>query len=942
MRRLFVLFIVMSLLPLPAAPATNAGVDTPKAFIELLTVMRRKELADAAVIYGITVTDRDTEQDLRSKILKHVFGDDARITTATNMLEERPRARRYLEGGSVILKRADRVERSVVTAGGTEEEIIRIVGSVVLNIFEYTLSAGTIIYSPTSDEVFGYDGVTIDNGGQRVTGEWFSFNRVSKVGMLYQGASYIPDRSLTIVGKVIKFTEGRFFADDGYVTTSTLSPPTYFFRVHRTYLWEQKKIMALNMSYHVGAQPFFYFPIFVQNYWGTGILSSFGASLREGLFVQNSKVIPVFGIPNAFRLDLYQKLGVFIGDEVQLTGDWGSARVNIMGAFSRKAMTFYPQSLLFGEDRIVNYFPQSSAVDIPWSLRYKATGNATVYLSKKSPEETFITLTASEMSDLYFRYDYESKKPVTALSELFRPLSARLLSEPIYRDVSVIEAGSTIAGSFVNRGSAHTFTLGADFTRAAVKNLSAKDSINNDDYRLKPQSILFPAIAFTYGGVIDPATNNAPAADIGYSFTVGYSHQVQYATNAGIAFVNNPTLNLELEKILTERDTISGAASMSRSFKAAPLSYTPRIGVTYNNQGTKNPSVNDLVLDKRSSYLLLNTSHAAEVSLPRSLFSNMSRFFEPTLSASATYVLDYKVGAYEANEGYGGFYNHRIEGALSAGFNGYGFLFVPDLNLSLNANIGSGYDLRIPYDYARGTYSQLLFTRDRISITQLSYGASLTHPLATLSYAGGYNILAGTITSDLYTLSANIPIPVRELFTLISPYFAPYPGDQRVIELVLNGALTYNRVTMIASSFVGRITFRIVIPSFFTFTASAASANQSIYAYVPDYYAFAVSRGVDTSNIFVDLGNAFSFDVNRRRLSNFKLQSVDLALTHEADGWEYGINFSARPLPLPISGSVKGIYWDKSIGFSIALKAYPSIGIKENVPLNSTVSSTVR
>ncbi|MEK6797135.1 MAG: hypothetical protein AABZ39_20340, partial [Spirochaetota bacterium] len=686
MRRLLVILIMALPLPLFTAPATNIpAVDAPKAFIELLTVMRRKELSEAAMLYGITVTERDSENEMRTKILKHVFGDDARMTAAGNALEERPRSRRYLEGGSVLLKKADRVERSVAKAGGAEEEIIRIVGSVELSVFEYTLTAGTIVYSATSDEVFGYDGVTIDNGAQRVTGEWFSFNRKTKIGMLYQGESYLPDRSLTIVGKVIKFTEGRFFADEGYVTTSMLSPPTYFFRVYRTYLWEQKKIMALNMSYQVGAQPFFYFPIFVQNYWGTGILSSFGSSLREGLYVQNSKVIPLLGIPNSFRLDLYQKLGIFAGDDVVLSGDWGTVHLNLMGAFSRKAAIFQPQSDLLGDARIVNYFSPSSEVDIPWALRYKAAADATFYLSRKSPEETYISFTGAEMSDLYFRYDYESKKPYSSLSELFRPLEQRLLKEPIYRDVYAIEGSSTLAGSFVNRGSAHLFSLGANYTRTAVKNLSAKDSVNNDDYRLKPQSILFPAIAFSYGGVIDPMTNEMPAANISYSFAVGYRHHTQFADIAGIAFVNNPSLDLVLNKILVERDYIDGGASVSRAFTTPFFSYTPNIGVSYNNQGTKNPTIDDLVSDKRSSFMTLNTSHAFSIFLPKSLVSNVARYFEPTLSASVAYAIDYKVGAYEANEGYGGFRNHRVDGSAAAGFSGYGLFFVPDLNLNVNA-----------------------------------------------------------------------------------------------------------------------------------------------------------------------------------------------------------------------------------------------------------------
>ena len=144
-------------------------------------------------------------------------------------------------------------------------------------------------------------------------GEWFMLNRESRKGVLFSGTTKY--QAFTVSGDIIKFNDENFFADRSSVSFSRLTPVAHDFLASRVYVWDTKKFMVFNSIYRVGRQPVFYFPLFFQNYMGTGIISTFGQSLREGVYMQNSKTFNLYGMEHTIRFDAYQKLGFLLGDE---------------------------------------------------------------------------------------------------------------------------------------------------------------------------------------------------------------------------------------------------------------------------------------------------------------------------------------------------------------------------------------------------------------------------------------------------------------------------------------------------------------------------------------------------------------------------------------------------------------------------------------------------
>ncbi|MBI4975896.1 MAG: hypothetical protein HZC28_00345 [Spirochaetes bacterium] len=928
------------------APAgVTRDEERPQAFVALLNIMRRKDLVEVAGLYKIPVLDADSEDIIRKKILELVTGTNTSAVVEQGSLAEQPRSKRVLEGGGIRLIGADNVERYTVRTGATEEELIRIVGSVKLKIYDFTITAGTIIYSVTSDEVFGFDGISIDNGEQMITGVWFSLNRSTKVGVLHKGTSFLRQQGITIYSDIIKFTDGRFFADNAALTTSSLVPPSYFFSVNKTYIWEQKKVMALGMAYQVGAQPFFYFPLFVQNYWGTGIHSSFGSSLREGLYVQNSKDISFLSLPHHLRFDLYQKLGLFAGDELSLNGPAYALHFNLMNALSRKAYTFFSPNSDFGLSRLVNYFPTNSTVSSPLSYRYKVAADGTLYLNRNGPEETSLRWNTALMSDLYFRNDYERKKPVFDLFRQFQSLQYQMASENVNRSEYDTESGVPHTVSFLNRGSTHSFSLNAAYTETRVRNLSAPDSINNDDYKFKPGALLLPSIAFSYGGVIDRQTNtNQTAFNIGYNFGVQYSHTILYAEKPMIAFSNNPALASELNAVLSERDVIGGNGSLSRGFSLPFLNYTPSLSVAFQRQNTANPLINDLIIDRKNTYTTTASTHALSLFLPPDLVSNVARYITPRLSGSVYYSIDYKIGEYEPNEPYGGFRMHQVSANIETGFTGYGLFYIKDLDAGMSLTAQSGYDLRIPYYYSNAAYAQLTYDPSRISLTSVNGQATLTHPLFSAAYTLGYNIVNNTLYANTVSAGTSVKLPLQEALALFIPYASEKTNDGRLFAAAVNANINYDFINFYASSFSASFTMDIRFPEFITFYLQASSINRHLYAYLPDYADYAKARGIEVENPFIDLLNSINFFNNAKRVrSNFKLQQIAMGLSHEVDGWLYGASLQIAPRSLSelgVTGSVKGTYWDKTVSFFITLKAYPSIGFKqENLHLNTALTN---
>lgn len=123
-----------------------------------------------------------------------------------------------------------------------------------------------------------------------------------------------------------------------------------------------------------------------------------------------------------------------------------------------------------------------------------------------------------------------------------------------------------------------------------------------------------------------------------------------------------------------------------------------------------------------------------------------------------------------------------------------------------------------------------------------------------------------------------------------------------------------NRITDSYFTFSPKITFKI--HEFLDFSFSSHSRNDSIAKYFQDIIHFPVLIPGE-KNILKDLASSFYFwDENARRLSAFKLKSLDFELTHYLKDWVMKFSYSVKPI-LKSEGTRKFYKLDPTITFSV-------------------------
>ena len=378
----------------------------PISFINLVNFTPFYVLREYARVNNIEIYPYDTEASLRARIIERQVNIKPEVTDNKDQIREVARVTINRGNAQVELIGADFVERYEIKEA--EEELIALYGNVTMRMYNNTLVADRVVYSLKTGEVFASGNLTVKSGESTLNGQWFMLNREDKKGILYGGGTKFM--GFTVEGEVIKFNDQDFFAENSRVSFSRLTPVAHDFLTSRVYLWNDKNIMVFNSIYRVGRQPVFYFPLFIQNNIGTGIITSFGESLREGVYIQNYKIFNLYGVQHKIRFDAYQKLGFLLGDEIRYTSQYQDLALDAMFALGRQYYllnSYITSSIGFGT-RYVNYFGTGeSGKFVP---RYKFQYDHTIQLYNSQNINSYITGKLNLNSDLYFRSDYYNQR----------------------------------------------------------------------------------------------------------------------------------------------------------------------------------------------------------------------------------------------------------------------------------------------------------------------------------------------------------------------------------------------------------------------------------------------------------------------------------------------------------------------------------------------------
>ena len=913
----------------------------PISFINLVNFTPFYVLREYARVNNIEIYPYDTEASLRARIIERQVNIKPEVTDNKDQIREVARVTINRGNAQVELIGADFVERYEIKEA--EEELIALYGNVTMRMYNNTLVADRVVYSLKTGEVFASGNLTVKSGESTLNGQWFMLNREDKKGILYGGGTKFM--GFTVEGEVIKFNDQDFFAENSRVSFSRLTPVAHDFLTSRVYLWNDKNIMVFNSIYRVGRQPVFYFPLFIQNNIGTGIITSFGESLREGVYIQNYKIFNLYGVQHKIRFDAYQKLGFLLGDEIRYTSQYQDLALDAMFALGRQYYllnSYITSSIGFGT-RYVNYFGTGeSGKFVP---RYKFQYDHTIQLYNSQNINSYITGKLNLNSDLYFRSDYYNQRGQFDILTFFTSITGNL------QDIGDSYPESYIENSVYLNNNIYGVNLrvGAEWDLEAVRNISVDNNTNFDYYMPKPNKLILPSVEASYSSIFgDETSYYFPGLNINYNLRANYNHTINYKTSEGIAFYNNPMLDDQLNDKLAERNNLNLYGSVSRTFTNDFIRFIPSFNIEYSYQNSIDPTAEDLIYDKDNTYLGLGTGMNFSMFLPYSILPyDFTRFFEPTVRWDTTYTLGYRfkekyIDTDSLGSQIGEFNNHNFTTKLTVGGTGYSLFFLPDLNLNLESFIRTGYDFIPTYNSETRTY-QVEFSTNKMLTTEVGASARLLYNQSYISYDVSRNLLGTNLTVNRINSYFHFPIPLGKITDWIliknnkKPFFDGIIND---FNLYFGFSFTHDFINYRYNTAAFTFGIELQVLNQWKFRIGTTSANEKAYRYIKSY---AERENETWVNPFWDIINSFNFSNPQKRTESlFKLDSIEASVWHELDGWQIQATFAVRPSTLPSdisSGSVKGVYWNKEFWIEFTLTDFPSVGLpKREYDLNSTIT----
>ncbi len=905
-------------------------------FITLIGLSPLELLRKFANSNNIEYTNTDTDLILRQKIIKAFLDIEPTIITVSEGSESISR-NITSNSGNIVLHHADIVEAYEIEE--TNEEVLFIYGNVNLKMNSYNINSDTVVYSNKTGEIFGTGDVRMTSPTIDMTGRWFLVNKDSNVGVLYSGTTLF--QTFVIEGSILKFRDDVFIADDAKISFSKLNPPAHSLSTKRILVWDEKKIMIYNGIYSVGKQPVVGFPFFVQNNFGTGIITSLGQSTREGMYIQNSKKFKHGNLENTVRFDAYQKLGFLLGDELRYNTDDNSINFDAMIAAGRKyeLLDGIPAMYYYGS-YYGNYFLPDLSTE--YDFRYRFDYSQSFLVHQNSFMKTTINGNLIFASDLYFKSDFYNKRDNTGLIDTITSLTSTS------SDIGSQTAESYINNklNIVNSGKNHNVSLNAAWNLSAIRNLSADNNVNFDYEKPMTTSIVLPAISASYNNTLGSYDDYyLHGLNINYSLSAKYSRTINYVPTEGLFFEDNPNLDDELNNILSEKNVMNFGGSLSRAFTNSFVRYTPSVTVAHNRQITENPTDEEEVYDNEYTYTSLANNHSLSFFLPSDLFDkDVYKYFQPNFSFNNNYNIAYKFKEnYYDYDSFGGFSQNNFTSSLNIGGTLYGLFYLTNLNFYVLNTTQTGYDFRPNYNaYEKEYYFEN--SQDRILNTYNKTSFRLSYNNSYVSYDVNYNILETNLTGNAITTYLHLPIELKNAVKFIfSPLDKQNNIDKYLTKFDLYCGFTYRHdfETYLYNYMDFKFGVNLTINELWVLNLAISSRNNRAFRYVKSY---AEEEGYPYVNFFEDIANSFSFsDYEKISGALFKLESIEASLWHDLDGWDMIMSFGISPKSLPsdlTSGSVKGYYWDKSFSVEFRLTEFSGISFPAIEPdLNTEIDT---
>ncbi|MDR2734000.1 MAG: hypothetical protein LBC99_05065 [Spirochaetota bacterium] len=800
----------------------------------------------------------------------------------------------YADEGTHVRSTTD-PESGIITLRGDN-------GNLRLRFKEQTITARLVRIDMPRKEVFGEGDVVIRDGNNLIVGEKFYFNSDSQYGVIYNAATFM-EPYYYYGKKISKVGEKEYVLDDGWLTTCDADPPHYGFGVGKAWLFQDTRMVAIDVSYLAAEYPIVWVPFFFHPMAGTGFWLGIAKDTRVGWFVQVENVGTMLGLPVEFSFDHYQRLGTAILASKQIKEpNWG------LGLKLGLAYDKPLQEKGFEEWSNIVDGNHNPADDIgpygdwkrQWRWRLEVDPNVRLLHDQNNPAVGSTSLTGkfNMESDPFFKSDFEGiRQRNIDLQKIFRQEEVKLFNKggPQARNWN-FSLNDTRGGS--------SLTLSGDW--AFNPKINTETNINffaNDYYVYHKSSATFPRVNYGLSGKILASSPYANTNIINTSTNLGINkndplaldpeaemrravsgNNVNYSISydARVMFEQLKRYDDKDEELIEQRYTRNLNVNIPLTFSIGSFfSTSMRMGMAdYDMWG------DTTVESQRLNYVVntrtdLNESFSMRVG---EIF-NKGTLTEIGGNLSVSHNAAYKIASEEnPNEKYNKLYQHNA--SASAGVNFF----------RTTATVSTSVNLEVMLEETRN------WGGDRFSPMRFAV-SSTPFDFLTVNLAHTYSLKTSESTDNSLGI------------TLRGPEFK-LPLIQKVAGFNFSTSWNYDYFNPRADSISINLSFNVQITDLWAISLSMNSLNRDTYLYSKE---LAAQYGLQSRSFFTDLLNSLSFwSTEKLKDTRFYAQALAFSLVHDLHNWEMRFDTS---ISQQINDSKRKFsYFDFSFVFSISMK----------------------
>ncbi len=206
-------------------------------------------------------------------------------------------------------------EGELLNVDKTKGGVLVLRGKVTIRIRGGELKADSISIDSKRQEIYAEGGVVFKDATSKLTGERLLYDLKLNQGVVYNSKlSVYP--SFFIGEKIKRLDEKRFLLEMGYFSACNAELPHESFQAKRIVIYDDKSVIAYNLTFKVGGTPLFWLPVLYNSESGNGWMVQAGKNNSQGWFLQNSyqwsdpypnSIFLATGYK--FRFDMYEKTG---------------------------------------------------------------------------------------------------------------------------------------------------------------------------------------------------------------------------------------------------------------------------------------------------------------------------------------------------------------------------------------------------------------------------------------------------------------------------------------------------------------------------------------------------------------------------------------------------------------------------------------------------------